>query len=122
LFDSAEAGGYPCLAGSDGLAVASAVGAFGQGPAVAFDFTNVGFAFVGVGSDRIDGGAGGTQMDVAVAEALAECIEPLVILGADVLALPKPGPQVLSDLVVAVRPDSAKSSPDQRRTYSAMSR
>ena len=46
-----------------------------------------------------------TQMDVAAAQALEECIELLVILGAGVLALPKPGPKVLPDLVVAVRPD-----------------
>lgn len=47
----------------------------------------------------------GTQMGVAVAEAPEECIKPLVILSAGVVALPKPGPQVHSDLVVAVRPD-----------------
>src|SRR5712691_11640853 len=47
----------------------------------------------------------GTQMRVAAAEATEECIELLVILRAGVLALPKPGPQVFPDLVVAVRPD-----------------
>src|SRR6266516_2712397 len=46
-----------------------------------------------------------TQMDRAVAQALEECIELLVVLGGGVLALPKPGPKVLSDLVVAVRAD-----------------
>jgi hypothetical protein len=35
----------------DGLAVASAVGAFGEGFAVALDFADVGFSFVGVGGD-----------------------------------------------------------------------
>jgi hypothetical protein len=47
----------------------------------------------------------GTQMGVAAAEAAEECIELLVILRAGVLTLPKPGPQVFPDLVVAVRPD-----------------
>src|SRR6266852_5717632 len=46
-----------------------------------------------------------TQMDVAAAKALEECIELLVILGAGVLALPKPGPKVLPDVVVVVRAD-----------------
>ena len=30
VFDGSQAGGYPGLAGGDGLAVAAAVGAFGQ--------------------------------------------------------------------------------------------
>ena len=59
VLDGAEAGGYPGLAGGDGLAVASAVGAFGQVLAVAFYFADVGFAFVGVGGEGEDGGAGG---------------------------------------------------------------
>ena len=59
VLDGAEAGGYPGFAGGDGLAVAAAVGAFGQGLAVALDFADVGFAFVGVGGDGEDGGAGG---------------------------------------------------------------
>ena len=59
LFDGAEAGGYPGLAGGDGLAVLSAVGAFGQVLAVAFYFAEVGFAFAGVGGEGEDGGAGG---------------------------------------------------------------
>ena len=64
----------------------------------------------------------GTQMGVAAAEAFEECIELLVILGLGVLALPKPGPEVLPDVVVVVRADLAKSSPDQRRTYSVILR
>ncbi len=59
LFDGAEAGGYPGLAGGDGLAVAAAVGAFGEVLAVAFYFADVGFSFVGVGGEGEDGGAGG---------------------------------------------------------------
>ena len=47
----------------------------------------------------------GTQMDVAAAKALEECIELLVILGPGVLPLPKPRPKVLPDLVVVVRAD-----------------
>jgi|SRR5271165_1898359 len=43
-FDGAQAGGYASFAGGDGLAVAAAVGAFGQGLAVAFDFADVGLA------------------------------------------------------------------------------
>jgi len=50
-FDGSESGGYACFAGGDGLAVALAVGAFGEGFAVALDFADVGFAFVGVGGD-----------------------------------------------------------------------
>src|SRR5712691_7098193 len=46
-----------------------------------------------------------TQMDGAAAQALEECIELLVILRAGVLALPKPGPKVLPDVVVVVRAD-----------------
>jgi hypothetical protein len=57
--DGAEAGGYPGFAGGDGLAVLSAVGAFGQGLAVAFDFADVGFALVGVGGHGEQGDAGG---------------------------------------------------------------
>ena len=51
VLDGAKAGGYLGLAGGDGLAVAVTVGAFGEGLAVALDFTDVGFAFVGVGGD-----------------------------------------------------------------------
>ena len=59
LLDGAQPGGDPGLAGSDGLAVAAAIRAVrpvGAGP---FDLAGVGFAFVGVGGDREDGGAGG---------------------------------------------------------------
>ena len=49
----------PGLAGGDGLAVASAVGAFGEVLAGAFDFAEVGFAFVGVGGDGEQGDVGG---------------------------------------------------------------
>jgi hypothetical protein len=55
LFDGAQPGGYAGLAGGDGLAVSSAVGAFGQVLAGPFDFADVGFAFVGVGSDGEQG-------------------------------------------------------------------
>ena len=59
VLDGAQAGGYPGFAGGDGLAVAAAVGAFGQALAEAFYFADVGFAFVGVGGDGEDGDAGG---------------------------------------------------------------
>ena len=59
LFDGAEAGGYPGFAGGDGLAVAAAVGAFGQALAEPLDFADVGFSFVGVRGDGEDGDAGG---------------------------------------------------------------
>jgi hypothetical protein len=65
MFDGAAAGGYPRLAGGDGLAVAPAVGAFGQALAVAFYFADVGFAFVGMGGAGVDGGAGGDWTDDA---------------------------------------------------------
>jgi hypothetical protein len=42
-FDGAQAGGYPGLAGGDGLAVAQAVGAFGQVLAELLDFADVAF-------------------------------------------------------------------------------
>ena len=58
-FDGAQAGGYPGFADGDGLAVLPAVGAFGQGLAVALDFADVGFSFVGVGGDGEHGGVGG---------------------------------------------------------------
>ena len=59
VLDGAEPGGDPGLAGGDGLAVAAAVGAFGQALAEAFYFAEVGFAFVGVRGDGEDGDAGG---------------------------------------------------------------
>ena len=59
LLDGAQAGGYPGFTGGDGLAVAAAVGAFGEVLAVAFYFADVGFAFAGVGGEGEDGGAGG---------------------------------------------------------------
>src|SRR6266566_1996071 len=59
VLDGAETGGYPGFAGGDGLAVAAAVGAFGQGLAESFYFADVGFAFVGVGGDGEDGDARG---------------------------------------------------------------
>jgi hypothetical protein len=58
LFDGAQAGGYPGVAGGDGLAVAAAVRVIGQGLAVALDFADVGFAFVGVGGDGEHDGVG----------------------------------------------------------------
>ena len=59
MLDGAQTGSYPGLAGGDGLAVEAAVGVFGEGLAVALDFADVGFAFVGVGGDGEDDGAGG---------------------------------------------------------------
>ena len=59
LLDGSEPGRYPGFAGGDGLAVAAAVGAFGQVLAGAFDFADVGFAFVGVGGDGEHGDVGG---------------------------------------------------------------
>src|SRR5579863_8423807 len=59
LFDGAETGGDPGLASGDGVAVAAAVGAFGQVLAKPFDFADVGFAFVGVGGDGEQGDVGG---------------------------------------------------------------
>jgi hypothetical protein len=59
VLDGAETGGYSGLAGGDGLAVLSAVGAFGQALAESFYFAEVGFAFVGVGGEGEDGDAGG---------------------------------------------------------------
>ena len=58
VLDGAQAGGYPGFAGGDGLAVAAAVGVFGEGLAVALDFADVGFAFVGVGGDGEHDGVG----------------------------------------------------------------
>jgi hypothetical protein len=51
LFDGAQPGGDSGLAGGDGLAVAAAVGAFGQALAELLDLAEVGFSFVGVGGD-----------------------------------------------------------------------
>ena len=59
LFDGAQPVSHACFAVGDGLAVAPAVGAFGEVLAVAFYFADVGFAFVGVGGEGEDGGAGG---------------------------------------------------------------
>jgi hypothetical protein len=60
VLDGAEAGGYSGFAGGDGLAVASAVGAFRQALAELLDFADVGLAFVGVLGDG-GGGGGGVQ-------------------------------------------------------------
>ena len=51
-----QACSYVGFAGGDGLAVAAAVGVFGQGLGVALDFADVGFALVGVGGDGEHGG------------------------------------------------------------------
>ena len=65
-FDGSEPGGHSGLAGGDGLAVAAAVGVFGEGFAVALDFADVGFSFVGVGGDgEQDGVRGGGVQDEA---------------------------------------------------------
>src|SRR6266516_3545479 len=63
VLDGAQVDGYSGFAGGDGLAVAAAVGAFGQGLGVALDFAGVGFAFVGVGGDGEDDGAGGSRVE-----------------------------------------------------------
>src|SRR5512146_2776206 len=63
VLDGAEAGGDAGFAVGDGLAVAAAVGAFGQVLGVELDFAEVGFAFLGVGGDGVEGGVrgGGVQ-------------------------------------------------------------
>jgi len=63
LLDGAEAGGDAGFAVGDGLAVAAAVGAFGQFLGVELDFAEVCFAFLGVGGDRVHGDVrgGGVQ-------------------------------------------------------------
>src|SRR5689334_15665297 len=55
LFDGAEASGNAGFAVGDSLAVTAAVGAFGQVLGVELDFAEVGFAFLGVGGDGVDG-------------------------------------------------------------------
>jgi len=63
LIDGSQAGRDPGLAGGDGVAVASAVGAFGQAATGPFDLADVGFAFVGMGGygEHGDVGGGGVQ-------------------------------------------------------------
>ncbi len=63
LLDGSQPGGDPGFAGGDGLAVAAAVGAFGQAVAEAFDLADAGLSLVGVGGDgeQGDGGGGGVQ-------------------------------------------------------------
>lgn len=58
LLDGAQPGGDPGLAGSDGLAVALAVGALGQVAAGPLDFTDVGLPLVGVRGDGEQGDGG----------------------------------------------------------------
>ena len=58
LLDGAQPGGDPGLAGSDGLAVALAVGALGQVASGSLDFTDVGLALVGVRGDGEQGDVG----------------------------------------------------------------
>ena len=58
MLDGTQPGGYPHPASGDSLAVLSAVGAYGEGLAVALDFADVGFAFVGVGGDGDDDAVG----------------------------------------------------------------
>jgi hypothetical protein len=65
VLDGAQPGGDPGLAGGDGLAVASAVGPFGQVSAVLFDFADVGFAFVGVrGQGEYSDARGGGYLEL----------------------------------------------------------
>ncbi len=59
LLDGAQTVGNAGFPGSDGLAVAAAVGAFGQVLGVPLDFAEVGFALVGVRGEGEEGGAGG---------------------------------------------------------------
>src|SRR6516225_1371470 len=63
VLDGPQPGGDPRLAGGDGLAVAPAVGAFGQVLRVPLDLAEVGFALVGVRGDGVDGdvGSGGIE-------------------------------------------------------------
>ena len=63
VFHGAQVGGYPGLAGGDGLAVLSTVGALGQALAESFYFADVGFAFVGLGGDGEEGDAGGIGVE-----------------------------------------------------------
>jgi hypothetical protein len=58
VLGGAERGGDSSLVGGDGLAVAAAVGAFGQALAALLELAEVGFALVGVGCD---GGVGGDR-------------------------------------------------------------
>jgi hypothetical protein len=44
----------------------------------------------------------------AAAKASEEFIKKLVILAADVLDLPEPGPEIVADLIVAVRADPSE--------------
>ena len=60
VLDRAETGGDPGFAGGDGLAVAAAVGVFGQALPEPLNFADVGFSFVGVRGDG-DAGGGGVQ-------------------------------------------------------------
>jgi hypothetical protein len=58
LLDGAEPGGDPRLAGGDGLAVASAVGALGQVLAEPLDLADVGLSLVRMSGDGVDGVVG----------------------------------------------------------------
>ena len=69
LFDGSQSGGDPGLAGGDGVAVAAAVGAFGQAAAGPLDLADVGFPFVGMGGDGEQGDVGG-----GVVEDEADCL------------------------------------------------
>jgi hypothetical protein len=59
VLNGAQPGSYAGFAGGDGLAVAPAVGAFGQADAEAFDLTNVSFALISVRGEGEHGDAGG---------------------------------------------------------------
>ena len=66
VLDGAQPGGDPGFAGGDGLAVAPAVGVFGQAAAGPLDLADVGLALVGVGGDGEQGdGGGGVVQDEA---------------------------------------------------------
>ena len=71
MLDGAETGSDPRLVDGDRLAIATAVRVFGQGLAVALDFADVGFVFVGVGGDREHDGVGRGGIDIGYAPGLA---------------------------------------------------
>ncbi len=59
MLDRSQPAGHPGLAGGDGLAVAPAVGAFGEALAGSLDLADVGFSLVGVRSYGEHGAVGG---------------------------------------------------------------
>jgi hypothetical protein len=84
VLNGSEPGGNQGLAGGDGLAVASAVGAFGQALAESVYFADVGFSFVGVRGDGEDGDAGGGVEDDADGLAFGVPVCPATMRGPSV--------------------------------------